>query len=579
ALKTKPITLSEARAEKDDKINRNINSVNDFEAINMKTTDTSTKSKESDQSSPTPSLPSTTGSSLTLSIKQKKGAKSTPNTPSTPSFISRLLSNGLSSSNTPIETPSDENDSQVDEFGRRLVRRSSIICSSGNDKYSYDSETVKIPYRSIDVYEKHHNNKSALSSTTSLNTPKFSRTPSRISSVTFASDRSSMPRSDMSIESNESSSNASSPSSLFGPRVKRDSVVQSAKFGAHRSVCVNGRFQNPWETWEPLRFTNILKFGLAKDKSNIPNKEQLDIVLPVVKPQFDSDPNENELQITWLGHATVVVQMDNVTFITDPIFSERASPSQVIGPRRYREPPCTIHDLPSNLDAVVISHNHYDHLDLNTVTMLNARYGVELRWFVPLGLKSWFDQVGIDNVIELDWWEENCVPDKNDVSFVFTPSQHWSKRTLSDDNKSLWGSWTIIGPRHRFYFAGDTGYCPVFKEIGHLYGPFSVAAIPIGAYEPRWFMKYQHINPEEAVLIHEDIKSKFSIGVHWGTFSLANEYYLDPPVKLRDALEAKKLSLDSFVTFKHGETRVVKSDGSSAPQRPKRSRTLRNEKT
>ncbi|RWS19563.1 N-acyl-phosphatidylethanolamine-hydrolyzing phospholipase D-like protein, partial [Leptotrombidium deliense] len=314
---------------------------------------------------------------------------------------------------------------------------------------------------------------------------------SRLSSVTFASDRSSMPRSEVSEkseksqESGETSSGASSPS-ISGPRIKRDSVVQSAKFGAHRSCVVNGKFQNPWKTWSPITFTNILKFGLAKDKSNIPNKENLDIVLPMVKPQFDLPANEDEMKVTWLGHATVLVQMDGVTLITDPIFSERASPSQVIGPRRYRDPPCSVHDLPSNLDAVIISHNHYDHLDLNTVTLLNARYGTDLRWFVPLGLGYWFEQVSIENVVELDWWEENCVPDKNDVSFVFTPSQHWSKRTLNDDNKSLWGSWSIIGPKHRFFFAGDTGYCPVFKEIGRLYGPFTVAAIPIGAFEPRW---------------------------------------------------------------------------------------------
>ena len=227
--------------------------------------------------------------------------------------------------------------------------------------------------------------------------------------------------------------------------------------------------------------------------------------------------------MTWLGHSTVVVSMDGVFFMTDPIFSDRASPSQMVGPKRYRDVPCSVHDLPSTLDAVLISHNHYDHLDMSTVTLLNARYGVDLRWFVPQGLGSWFESAGCDNVVELDWWEENCIPEKGDVSFVFVPAQHWSKRTLSDDNKSLWGGWAVIGPNNRFYFSGDTGYCPVFKQIGQMYGPFTAAAIPIGAYEPRWFMKYQHVNPEEAVQIHEDVKSNFSLGIHWGTFALANE--------------------------------------------------------
>lgn len=138
-------------------------------------------------------------------------------------------------------------------------------------------------------------------------------------------------------------------------------------------------------------------------------------------------------------------------------------------------------------------------------------------------LSSWFEAAGCENVVELDWWEENCVPEKGHVSFVFTPAQHWSKRTLNDDNKSLWGGWAVIGPKHKFYYSGDTGYCPVFRDIGRNYGPFDACAIPIGAYEPRWFMRAQHVNPEEAVKIHQDVKSKFTIAIHWGTFALANE--------------------------------------------------------
>lgn len=236
--------------------------------------------------------------------------------------------------------------------------------------------------------------------------------------------------------------------------------------------------------------------------------------------------------------------MDGVTFITDPIFSERASPSQMVGPKRYRDCPISVNELPV-LDAVIISHTHYDHLDLNTVTSLNNRFGTDLRWYVPLGLAGWMSSVGVDNVVELDWWEESFLTPNisthspevvaedqrsgsadSDVTFVFTPAQHWSKRTVSDDNKVLWGSWAVIGPRHRFFFAGDTGFCPVFKQIGAQFGPFDCAAIPIGAYEPRWFMKYQHVAPEEAVQIHQDVQARFSMAVHWGTFALANEVSL-----------------------------------------------------
>lgn len=202
----------------------------------------------------------------------------------------------------------------------------------------------------------------------------------------------------------------------------------------------------------------------------------MDITLPIIKPKFNAEPPAEGIRVTWLGHASLLVQFDGVTILTDPVFSQRASPIKIMGPKRYREPPCTLHELPP-VDAVVISHNHYDHLDLDTVNGLNARFGSDLTWFVPLGLASWFYQTGVSNVIELDWWQENCLPDKSQVSFVFTPAQHWSKRSLSDDNKSLWGSWSIIGPNHRFFFSGDTGYCNVFKEIGHMYGPFTVAAM------------------------------------------------------------------------------------------------------
>lgn len=270
---------------------------------------------------------------------------------------------------------------------------------------------------------------------------------------------------------------------------------------------------------------------MEKDHSSVPgSKEELDKELPVLKPYFIDEPQEAGvreagLRVTWLGHATVMVEMDELIFLTDPVFSSRASPSQRVGPKRFRRAPCTVSELPP-IDAVLISHNHYDHLDYNSVLALNERFGPELRWFVPLGLLDWMQKCGCENVIELDWWEENCVPGHDQVTFVFTPSQHWCKRTLMDDNKVLWGSWSVLGPWSRFFFAGDTGYCPAFKEIGKRFGPFDLAAIPIGAYEPRWFMKYQHVDPEEAVRIHIDVQTRKSVAIHWGTFALANEVSL-----------------------------------------------------
>ncbi|XP_072257816.1 N-acyl-phosphatidylethanolamine-hydrolyzing phospholipase D [Pyxicephalus adspersus] len=328
----------------------------------------------------------------------------------------------------------------------------------------------------------------------------------------------------------------------------------------------NGRFVNPWPTWKNPSYYNALKWAITeKNNSNIPHsKEELDRTLPVIEPYFVKYPGkigktENGIRITWLGHASVMVEMDDLIFLTDPIFSQRASPFSIAGPKRFRGPPCTIEQLPK-IDAVVISHTHYDHLDYNTVLGLNQRFGTELRWFVPLGLLNWMQSCGCENVIELDWWEQNCVPGHDEVTFVFTPCQHWCKRTPFDDNKVLWGSWSVLGPSNRFFFAGDTGYCAAFEQIGKRFGPFDVAAIPIGAYEPRWFMKCQHVDPEEAVRIHADVRAIKSVAVHWGTFALANEHYLDPPLKLSEALERYGLSQQDFIVLNHGDSKLFEKE-------------------
>ncbi|XP_077496800.1 N-acyl-phosphatidylethanolamine-hydrolyzing phospholipase D-like isoform X1 [Amblyomma americanum] len=399
-----------------------------------------------------------------------------------------------------------------------VIRRSSLICSSGSDQFTFESRADP----------------------NDPGTPRV-RTP---------------------VPGGRNSGDLSGVQTI-----KRNTLLHpEGRADLQRSVCVNGRFQNPWPTWRPPTVTNIFKFGLSRDNSNVPPKQELDLVLPILKPRFQDPPAEG-VRITWLGHSTALLQMKGVNVLTDPMLSERASPSQLLGPKRFREAPCTVADLP-RIDAVVISHNHYDHLDLNTVHQLNARFEETLRWFVPLGLMPWMQQLGCENVVELDWWHEgHLATEDNDLSFVFVPAQHWCKRTISDDNKVLWGGWCVISPEYRFYFAGDTGYCDVFKQIGQAYGPFDVAAIPIGAYEPRWFMKYQHVNPEEAVLIHKDVRSRATLAVHWGTFTLANEYYLDPPVKLRESLDRHGISPREFFTLKHGESRLLHATTSNRTSR------------
>jgi N-acyl-phosphatidylethanolamine-hydrolysing phospholipase D len=315
---------------------------------------------------------------------------------------------------------------------------------------------------------------------------------------------------------------------------------------------VNGQYQNPAMKDRP----NVLSFFWSaltgKDDSNIPSAEELDKTLPVRTPNWTN--TISEARMTWLGHASVLAEVDGKAVLTDPIFSNRASAVQFAGPARYRYAPCKISDLP-NLDAVVISHNHYDHLDLNSVAEI-ARIQPNTEFFVPMGLKSWMESNTVaasDNIHEMTWWQQRNLKD-SDVKIVFTPANHWCKRSVSDDNKVLWGSWAVLGPRNSFWFGGDTGYFEGFKQIGDAYGPFTMAAIPIGAYQPNWFMKYQHVHPGEAVRIHQDIRSSKSLGIHWGTFKLTFEDYLEPPRLLKEYLQVNKMSPDEFVSINIGES-------------------------
>ena len=255
--------------------------------------------------------------------------------------------------------------------------------------------------------------------------------------------------------------------------------------------------------------------------------------------------------ITWIGHATLLRRMGGVTVITDPHFSERASPFSFMGPRRRVPPPLKLKELP-RVDVVLISHNHYDHLDESSVRGLNAQPGGAPRFFVPLGLKPWFAEKGIGNVVELDWWRKSSYMG---LTLNFTPTQHFSSRWVGDENKVLWGSWMVEHPTFRFYFAGDTGYSADFAEIGRRFGPIDLAAIPIGSYEPRWFMGAMHVNPAEAVKIHQDLKARFSVGMHWGTFEMTDESIDQPPKALATALKAAGISPKRFFLMKHGEVR------------------------
>ena len=222
--------------------------------------------------------------------------------------------------------------------------------------------------------------------------------------------------------------------------------------------------------------------------------------------------------ITWIGHATLLVQMEHQTFLTDPIWSERASLVSFAGPKRFQPPGVALDDLPP-IDFVVISHNHYDHLDLDTLEALAER-DPDTRFFVPLENGELLRDAGIDNVEELGWGQ---MARSGDLEIHCLPTQHWSRRGLFDERKALWASWAIIGPTERFYFAGDTGYFDGFVEIGDRLGPFDLAAVPIGAFRPRAMMKIFHMDPTEAVQAGHDVRAEALIGMHYGTFDLSDE--------------------------------------------------------
>jgi N-acyl-phosphatidylethanolamine-hydrolysing phospholipase D len=262
---------------------------------------------------------------------------------------------------------------------------------------------------------------------------------------------------------------------------------------------------------------------------------------------------------TWIGHASVLLQLAGMNLITDPMFSQRASPFSFIGPQRAQPPGLALTELP-HIDAVLLSHNHYDHLNVDSVRALNAQPGGAPLFIVPLGLKAWMKDIGIDNIVELDWWQQQQV---GPIEVVLTPVQHWSGRGLGDRMQTLWGGYALFAAQAHVFFSGDTGYSPDFRDIrarfaerqrSGLGGGFDLALIAIGAYEPRWFMKEQHVNPAEAVRMHNDLNAKRSLGVHWGTFELTDEPLDEPPRALAEARRAAALADDRFVVLPIGGT-------------------------
>jgi L-ascorbate metabolism protein UlaG (beta-lactamase superfamily) len=298
------------------------------------------------------------------------------------------------------------------------------------------------------------------------------------------------------------------------------------------------RFDNI-EPFPDKRFLNILKWRFTRKNAN----------WSVVKNQKFYKPNitrSKNLKMTMIGHSTVLIQVNNINILTDPHYSERCSPVSWAGPKRVIKPSIKFEDLPP-IDAVLISHNHYDHLDLVTLKRLNDKFSPKI--LVGLGNKELIESEGIENVYELDWWDKFNL---KDISIHFTPVQHWSARGVFDKRKTLWGGF-FIDAKKKIFFAGDTGYGKVFKMINKRFGNMDVGLIPIGGYEPRSIMKNAHINPEEAVKIFLDLKLSKAMGIHFATFEgLTDEPKEKPKTDLAKARLKYGLGDSDFIAPKFG---------------------------
>ncbi len=327
----------------------------------------------------------------------------------------------------------------------------------------------------------------------------------------------------------------------FGGKLEGDRLARARANPHYR----DGQFVNPLPpaSYRSIDVWNMFVGQVFGDELRVPPGPVP--VLPVSADSLRAAPATSGLRAFWIGHASVYVQIDGLRLLVDPIFSEYASPFDV-GPRRFHPPPIALAELPP-IDAVLITHDHYDHLDMRSVQHL-ARAGST--FFVPLGIGAHLQAWGVPDaqVRELEWWQEHAL---KGVRLVSTPTRHYSGRGLSDKNATLWTSWSVIGAKHRFYVSGDTGYSEHFKQIGERLGPFDLSFIKIGAYGPGAPWLDIHMSAEDAVRAHADVRARRMFPLHWGTFNLAFHAWDEP---IRRALAAARAGNVELLTPRIGET-------------------------
>jgi len=309
----------------------------------------------------------------------------------------------------------------------------------------------------------------------------------------------------------------------------------------------NGKFRNP--EGSPIRSENV-KWSYSTFNKE---KKKLDMTVPdehVIKKNLvleKLNSIQNNDYIGWIGHATFLIKLGNTTIITDPVFSKNAGPL-IFGPKRYTKPALNLNELPK-IDLFLLTHNHYDHQDMGTIRKFPYK---DTKVFTALKLGKYFTKHHFKDVQELDWYQEVKF---NDLKITFLPAVHWSKRSLTDTNKTLWGSFLIEYAGKKIFFACDTGYGNIYKKIGKEYGPIDLTMINIGAYDfrPMFEKSIYHTSPEEALQAAQDLKSKKVLGTHWGTFVLSLEPIMEPPKRFKDNAEKFGFKRDDALIFKIGE--------------------------
>jgi len=314
----------------------------------------------------------------------------------------------------------------------------------------------------------------------------------------------------------------------------------------------DGTFRNP--EGSPVR-SNDIKFSY---RTFIKEKKKIDITVPkdhvidkkIVRENLEKFKDDN--YIAWIGHATFLIKLGETTIITDPVFSKNAGPL-IFGPKRYVDPAIQLKEIPKT-DVFLLTHNHYDHQDMSTIRGFPYK---DAKVLLPLKLGKYFKRY--KDVNEMDWYDEIQI--NNDLKITLLPAVHWSKRSLTDANKTLWGNFLIEYKNKKIFFACDTGYGNIYKDLGEKYGPIDLSMINIGAYDfrPMFEKSTYHTTPEEALNIAQDLKSKKVLGTHWGTFVLSLEPIMEPPVRFKNSAEKYGFNKEDAIIFKIGEINSLKS--------------------